>query len=324
VYDAILVGSLVSAVLLSIALGDRWSLSRECTTSESIRQKPVAAAPFPPCPAVPSGASPGRFTTEQFIGQDGTRLTYYLYLPPHFQPTLAYPIVLLLHGAGESAVAGAPPEQNRDTVINQRYVQAWVAPSAQAEYPCILVVPQVVGGNRWANDSGRSESPAMTPLLQPTSALRTAMEIVVTLDAQFSSLDGHRLYIVGVSMGAQGVWAAIEQWPSLFAGAAPLSGAGDSAQADAVARLPLWDFQGAQDATQLVAGARTMYADIHAAGGAACYTEFPNQGHDLWNTVQVYQNPTFRQWLFSQTRAPSPLERPLSCTGLSIDGVQAR
>lgn len=323
-YCAVLIGSLVSAVILSVAVGIHWLLARNCMASEPVRQTIAASAPSYACPAVPDGATPGTFTTEQFTGHGGTRLTYYLYLPPHFQPTQSYPVVLLFHGAGESAVAGAAPEQNRNTLINQRYVQTWVTPDAQAQHPCILVVPQVMGGTRWADESGNHSMPAAKMLLEPTKALSTAMDTVVSLMAEFSSFDRNRLYVVGISMGAQGVWAAIDYWPGVFAAAAPLSGIGDPAQASVVAHLPLWDFQGTQDATQYVAGARSMYAAIHAAGGASCYTEFPNQGHDLWNTVQVYQNPTFRMWLFSQTRALSLMERPISCTDLSIDGVHAR
>jgi hypothetical protein len=68
-----------------------------------------------------------------------------------------------------------------------------------------------------------------------------------------------------------------------------------------------------------------MFAAIHAAGGHSCYTDFPGQGHDLWNTVKVYQSATFQQWLFSQTNAPTATmsQRTLPCSGLSINSVPA-
>ena len=89
-------------------------------------------------------------------------------------------------------------------------------------------------------------------------------------------------------------------------------------------RVSIWDFHGAADSNVPVAGSRQMYTAIHAAGGSSCYTEFPGLEHDIWNTVQVYADPAFQAWIFSQTRAPSRRSPPRSCTGLTIHGIPAQ
>lgn len=275
--------------------------------------------------SAPISATPGMFTTQQFISRDGGPMTYYLYVPAQYQPNRTYPLVLVLHGNGESAGPGDSPTeaaQNRSLILNQQYVQAWVTPAAQAQHPCFVVVPQVLSGARWVDVPGSQGSYTLNP--QPTTDLTTAMEIVVTVESAYASIDRNRLYLVGISMGAYGVWDAIERWPLLFAAAAPLSGAGDPARAVAAAHVPLWDFHGASDTGVLVNNARAMYVAIHAAGGSSCSTVFPGVGHDLWNTIQVYQSARFRAWLFSQTRSVSSAEHPMACTGVRINGVPAR
>ncbi len=311
----VLVVLLVSATVAT----NSWTLAGDLTNAETMRQWHMALSGWVHLGSKPTGATPGTFTTQQFIGADGQRMTYYLYLPAQVQPTRTYPVVLVLHGVGESAAAGNSPEQNRSLLSQQQYVQAWVTPAAQAQYPCFVVVPQVPTGTRWVDVPGSQGSYSQSS--QPTAALKTAMDIVVTVEADYSSIDQHELYIVGISMGAYGVWDAIERWPSLFAAAAPLAGAGDPTRGADVAHVPIWDFQGASDTHALVTNSRDMYAAIHAEGGSSCLTEFPGVGHDLWNTIRVYQNATFRAWLFSQTSAPALAQPPLSCAGLSIDGA---
>lgn len=314
------------AVLLSIAAAVRLSAPPGGVTgAETVRRWQEVLRGRGRLGSAPVGATPGMFTTQQFISRDGGPMTYYLYVPAQYQPARTYPVILLLHGNGETAGPGDSPmvaAQNRNLLLHQQYVQAWVTPAAQAQYPCFVVVPQAPSGDRWVDVPGSQGSYRLN--MQPTTDLTTAMEIVVTVESAYTSIDRNRLYLVGISMGAYGVWDAVERWPLLFAAAAPLAGAGDPALVAAAAHVPIWDFHGADDSNMLVTNARVMYAAIHAAGGSSCSTVFPGMGHDLWNTIQVYQNARFRAWLFSQTRAMSSAEHPMACTSVRINGVPAR
>jgi predicted peptidase len=135
-----------------------------------------------------------------------------------------------------------------------------------------------------------------------------AKEILDMLLNKYSGIDADRLYVTGLSMGGYGTWEAIERWPNYFAAAAPLSGAGDPSKAALLVHEPIWAFHGALDTVVPVSGSRDMISAITQAGGHPRYTEFPNDGHDLWTSGKVYSptaDPAFFSWLFSQKK-PQP------------------
>jgi predicted peptidase len=247
-------------------------------------------------------------------------MTFYLYVPQGYTPSDSsnlqqrYPLTLILHGGGERADPKKTAAQNRATVLNQEYIDVWGpgwppgGKSVQASWPGFVVVPQVVGSNRWVNVPANVTSYALAT--QPTSSLQMAINIVALVQQKYPAVDANRLYITGISMGGFGVWDAIERWPTLFAAAVPVSGAGDPAAASRIAHLPLWDFHGAADTRVPVGGSRTMIQALRAAGGSPCYTEIPGLNHVIW--PQVYglpantSNPLY-PWLFAQQKnGPTP------------------
>jgi predicted peptidase len=234
-------------------------------------------------------------------------MTFYLYLPRNYDPHQQYPLVLVLHGGGERALPNRSPTQNTSVLLTDEYVAIWGngfptnGPSVQKNWPSFIVAPQIMGGGRWVNVPA-SAAPYQL-LAQPSQSLLMAVEIVELLQQEYTAIDSARLYVTGLSMGGFGVWEAIERWPSLFAAAVPIAGAGDPAFAARIASVPIWDFHGAKDAIVPVAGSRTMVAALRAAGGHPCYTEYAAQGHGIWEQVyglaQNPRNPLY-PWLFSQ------------------------
>ncbi len=253
-------------------------------------------------------------------------MTFYLYLPRGYDPTQSYPLVLLLHGVGESAQSNLSLEQNRDVLLTDEYASVWGPgypnygdPSVQDHWPCFVVVPQVVSPNRWVNVP--SSKGTYQLLAQPSQSLLMAVEIVELLQRQYTSIDANRLYVTGISMGAFGVWDAIERWPSLFAAAVPVSGAGDPDPAFVarIVRISLWDFHGGDDTLVPVEGSQEMIAALQAAGGHPCYTEIPGIGHSIWGQVYgISQNPDnpLYPWLFAQRKGGSPTS-PAACVANS-------
>ncbi len=138
----------------------------------------------------------------------------------------------------------------------------------------------------------------------PSASLQMAVDIVATLEKAYPAVDTNRLYVTGISMGGYGVWEMTERWPSLFAAAVPLAGAGDPSRAAALVHLPVWAFHGSADAAVPVSGSRDMIAAIRQVGGSPCYTEYAGQGHAIWNTERVYANSALLAWLFAQSQAP--------------------
>lgn len=226
----------------------------------------------------------------------GAAMTFYLHVPTPLDPGRLYPLVLLLHGGGEHANPAATADQNRTLLLRQPYVAAWTAAAVQQQWPCFVVMPQLVSPNDWVNVPPSTGSYALAP--DPTPELANAKGIVDALQDVYASIDTARLYITGISIGAYGVWDAIERWPRYFAAAAPLAGAGDPSHAAALANLPLWAFDGTDDSVVPVSGSRDMIQAIEAAGGHPRYTEFAGAGHAIWTLV--YGAHGFLAWLFAQ------------------------
>ena len=251
------------------------------------------------------------FTPHVFIDQ-GNSLTYYLYLPANYISTKKYPLVLLLQGGGERSKPQNTPLQNEKLLLNGPYAQVWSAdyrapgnPDIQQRWPCFVVIPQMELSQQWVNvdiHAGSYTQPA-----QPSLPLELTKELLDNLQRQYSAIDSNRLYITGLSNGGYGTWDAIERWPTYFAAAAPIAGAGDPSKAAVLKNLPIWAFHGSADSTVPVSGSRDMIAAIRAQGGHPRYTEFTGQGHGVWPYVYSLGTSSlsvsgFFPWLFSQQK----------------------
>jgi predicted peptidase len=301
----------IAIVLLAGSLGlmGLMILSRNTAQGQSKQARPqivqVPSATREPTP-LPMGKNEATLTMHGYVMRTftdsyGSTMTYYLYVPNNYNPQHAYPLVLLLHGGGEIANPKATPQQNMALLLNQYYTQVWTSPAIQQKWPSFVVIPQVVSPNRWVNVPAATSSYTMAA--QPSDSLRMAKEIVDMLQQEYRGIDSHRLYVTGLSMGGYGTWEAIERWPGYFAAAVPLAGAGDPSKAALLVHTPTWAFHGAKDTVVPVSGSQDMIQAIIQAGGHPLYTEYPNDGHDLWSPGKVY-SPTsdhaFFTWLFSQ------------------------
>lgn len=247
------------------------------------------------------------FVTREYSDPSGASMVYYLYIPPAVSAEATagratrFPVVLLLHGIGESARASSTTEQNRDRILNDPYVNLWSSDKVQTTWPSFIIVPQAISPNRWVDAPPHLTSVNLSNTPAPELAL--AHEILqATLTQYARSVDLQRVYVTGISMGGYGAWDAIERWPDEFAAAAPLSGAGDPSMASAIANVPIWVFQGKEDQTLSIAASRLMVSAIIAAGGHPRLTLIPGANHVIW--LRVYSNQTFLAWLFAQ-QAPA-------------------
>jgi len=196
-------------------------------------------------------------------------LDYLLYLPDGYEDSDdAYPLLLFLHGAGESGddldkvkVHGPPKliESGRD-------------------FPFIVVSPQ---------SPGRGWDP------QTLNAL---------LDDLIGNLrvDEDRVYLTGLSMGGFGAWALATAHPERFAAIAPICGGGDPRTAARLKDLPIWVFHGAQDNVVPLRASERMVNALKELGSDVKFTVYPDAGHDSW--TETYNNPEFYDWLLDQSR----------------------
>ena len=228
-----------------------------------------------------------RFEARVYRDSSGGSLPYRLLKPKDYDAGKRYPLVLFLHGAGERG------DDNRAQLVQG--AKDFASDEIMGKYPCFVVAPQCPGDAQWVDTPWSADSHTMPAA--PTAPLRMSLELLSALEQEFS-IDSHRIYVTGLSMGGFGAWDAIQRHPRRFAAAVPLCGGGDAALAKSIAQIPIWAFHGADDTAVKPKRSRDMLAAIKAAGGSPKYTEYPNTGHDCW--TPTYRNLELYAWLFAQ------------------------
>jgi predicted peptidase len=229
------------------------------------------------------------FVARVFQKVDQT-MPYRLFIPPKYNKSRKYPLIIWLHGAG--GVGADNLRQIQGDQIPGTHI--WTAAGNQARYPAFVVVPQSTGA--W-DSTGVPNAPKSDPKAsgQLTTQLSEVMGILDSLKMEFN-IDDKRLYVVGQSMGGFGTWNLITKKPDVFAAAIILCGGGSPALAPNVKHMAIWSFQGDQD--HLFADSnRNMIAAIRKAGGNPRYTEYPGMGHEIWD--RVFKEPGLVEWLYA-------------------------
>jgi predicted peptidase len=222
------------------------------------------------------------FIAGSYRSPSGEAMAYRLFVPPDYDAAKKYPIVLWLHGA-----AGRGSDNfSQLSGGNSPGSHFWATPENQAKYHAFVLAPQVDATKGWARPHANT----------PPVAIRLALEILDTIENQYS-IDRAREYVVGQSMGGEGVWAALSIAPRRFAAAIALCGYGDAYMIPRVAKVPVWIFQGEADPLVPVTRARQWVAELRKAGGTPKYTEYPSIGHDVWDVA--FSEPGLAEWLLS-------------------------
>jgi predicted peptidase len=197
------------------------------------------------------------------------KLNYLLSLPADYgKSRKSWPLVLFLHGAGESGSDLAKVKTHGPPKLVE----------ANGPFPFILVSPQ---------SPGRGWNP---------DVLNALLDSVIK---QYR-VDKDRVYLTGLSMGGYGTWSLAAAYPEKFAALAPICGGGNPADAAKLARLPIWVFHGGKDPTVPLKRSEEMVEALKAAGDNPKFTVYPEAGHDSWTAT--YDNPEFYQWLLAQKR----------------------
>lgn len=216
-----------------------------------------------------------------------------------------YPLIVFMHGAGERADCwggncygyNSPNLWNNDHNLvhgGRQHLDAINRnPSNPRHWPGYVVFPQ--------NKNGYNPGPE----------LDTWTGRVIALIEQLIKdypIDPNRIYIHGLSEGAQGTWMLIQSRPDLFAAAAPMSGTRDNGAFDndyismdtSMIHIPVWQFQGGRDNRPTPEGTGNKIKKLTNMGGTPRYTIYPNLGHGVWNTA--YEEPDFFSWFLQYSK----------------------
>jgi predicted peptidase len=220
---------------------------------------------------------------------------YKVYVPPGFDPSRSWPVILFLHGAGEWGVDG----------VRQTEVGLGPVLRTQPErFPAVVVFPQAPPGQVWLGDLSRAATAALDRTI-----------------AEFRG-DPARISLAGLSMGAYGAWVLAFENPERYAAIVSVAGgivppagrrarlaqlpptlAADDPYAATAARVknvPAWLFHGALDPTVPVTESRRIVSALQQAGASPRYNEYEGAPHNVWD--RAFAEPELSKWLLAQRR----------------------
>ncbi|MHB1038056.1 MAG: carboxylesterase family protein [Pirellulales bacterium] len=218
-------------------------------------------------------APPAKAQQEKHFEKQVTyKLDYLLFLPADYEKSdKAWPLILFLHGAGETG---------NDLAMVKKHGPPKIV-ETKRDLPFIIVSPQ---------SSGRGWNVETLNLLLD--------EIVSNY-----KVDKDRVYLTGLSMGGFGTWALAAAHPERFAAIVPICGGGNPGDARRLRNLPAWVFHGAKDPVVPLDRSEAMVKALKEAGGNVKFTVYPEAGHDSWTAA--YEDPELYKWLLEQKRTPN-------------------
>ena len=250
----------------------------------------------------PLEISPGKVNELAYIAEnDASVQPYYVYVPPGYSDRKSYPLITFLHGYVPST-----------TVLDP-----WVLCEAECgpagELGAMVLIPY---GRRNTDFEGVGEVDVMASIRETQSLF---------------SVDDQRLYLMGVSMGARGVWHIAAHHPGKFAAIAPIAGHTDMPRwwgwdrakmpvwkqwlnardnpidlAENLRNLPIYLQHGGADALIPTEQSRIMVARLKELNIPVKYEEYEGQSHYIYWDAETY-NKAFR-FLVKQRLNPSPTE----------------
>ncbi len=224
-----------------------------------------------------SAADKGTFVDKKFKNEDGHESPYVVFVPANHDKTKPSPVILFLHGAGETKGGKMMPIEQGIAPHIKRLEEK------KQPFKFITIIPQAETFG-WAAESANGKR-----------ALAILDEVVKEYNG-----DPKRLYLTGISMGGFGTWSVAAAHPDKFAAIAPVCGGGKAEWAEKLKDLPIWNFHGDQDSAVKVQLSRDMIDAIKKAGGKPRYTEFPFVGHNSWDAA--YAHDELYSWFLGHAK----------------------
>ncbi len=203
----------------------------------------------------------------------GGETPYSVFVPHHYDARQPYPLIVFLHGTGETGADGVTPTMvGLGPAVRQR----------EHTFPFICVFPQSQRGS-W--EAGYSDA-------------NRAIAIIDQVQANFN-IDSACLHLTGIGMGGYGTWSLAFRYPERWASIVPIAGGGRPSLAGTIKDIPCWCFHGENDEVISVEESRAMIRALREAGGHPRYTEYPGVGHNCWDLA--YGQDELYEWMLGQT-----------------------
>lgn len=201
------------------------------------------------------------------------KLAYYLYYPENYddEPEKDFPILLFLHGGGESGDSlvaikrNGPPKM----IVDGK------------QFPFLILAPQNPHQKKWWN----------------TRAVNQLLDSII----KNNRVDKKRIYLTGLSRGGGAAWEMAVQYSEKFAAMAVVCGMTPLPYASWIDKdMPIWVFHGEEDQSIPISESETMVNRLKGMGYDVTFTRYPGVGHNSW--IQAYSTEALYEWFMNQER----------------------
>lgn len=198
-------------------------------------------------------------------------LSYYLYYPDDYleEPEKEFPILLFLHGGGESGDSLATLKRSGPPKLIEQ----------GKKFPFLILAPQNPYQKKWWN----------------TRAVKQLLDTVVTNNR----VDKQRIYLTGLSRGGGAAWELAVHYPETFAAMAVVCGMTPLPYASWINKeMPIWVFHGEDDKSIPISESETIVNKLKEMGYDVQFTKYAGVGHNSW--VRAYKTEALYEWFVEQ------------------------
>jgi len=210
------------------------------------------------------------------LAEANADMPYVLFVPSSYRTGTPTPLVVDLHGLNITPLMQMLFDGTTDLA---------------EEHGFIVVTPMGYNtGGWWGSRPGNAvETAATNPATGAPYTVGELSEVdamkVLDLVRGAYTVDPDRIYLMGHSMGGAGTYYLGAKYNDVWAGIAPLSGAGGISDEEAAARyrsLPTLVMHGDHDSIVPVVTSRRSVRMLQAVGAPHLYLEFPGKDHEFW------------------------------------------
>lgn len=234
------------------------------------------------------------YKKEVFV-TNGDTLRYRILYPKNFDAAKKYPVVLFLHGRGESG------NDNQKQLTHG--AKMFLDENFRNQNEIITIFPQCSEESYWANVEIESVQNKRFFTFVKGGKPTEAMSLLLSFTDKYfknSFVDPTKIYVGGLSMGGMGTFEILRRKPNTFAAAFAICGGDNVENVKKYKNVPLWIFHGGLDDVVTPQFSYNIYRELKKLGYEPKFTVYLKANHNSWDSA--FAEPELFPWLFSHNK----------------------